>query len=70
MYVSVMFGNGDVHQERAKGGQEYVIECPLDRMDDTQVVIYGASRIAALNDISACYIHANNFSMATKLSYW
>lgn len=67
MYVSVMFGNGDVHQERAKGGQEYVIECPLDRMDDTQVVIYGASRIAALNDISACYIHANNFSMATKL---
>ena len=62
-----MFGNGDVHQERAKGGQEYVIECPLDRMDDTQVVIYGASRIAALNDISACYIHANNFSMATKL---
>lgn len=67
MYVSVMFGNGDVHQERAKGGQEYVVECPLDRMDDTQVVIYGASRIAALNDISACYIHANNFSMATKL---
>lgn len=67
MYISVMFGNGGTSRVRAKGGTEYTIECPLASMDDTQVVIYGASRIAALNDISACYIHANNFSMATKL---
>ena len=67
MYVSVMFGNGGVQQVRAKGGQEYTIECPLSSMDDTQVTIYGANRIQALNDLSACYIAANNFSMATKL---
>ena len=67
MYVSVMFGNGGTQQVRAKGGQEYTIECPLSAMDDTQVTIYGANRIAALNDLSACYIAANNFSMASKL---
>lgn len=67
MYLSVMFGNGGTQQVRAKGGQEYTILCPLTTMDDTQVTIYCANRIAALNDLSACYIAANNFSMATKL---
>ena len=67
MYVSVMFGNGGTQQVRAKAGAEYEIDCPLSTMDDTQVTIYGANRIAALNDLSACYIAANNFSMATKL---
>jgi hypothetical protein len=67
MYLSVMFGNGGTQQVRAKGGTEYTIECPLSTMDDTQVTIYGANRIQALNDLSACYITANNFSMATKL---
>ena len=67
MYLSVMFGNGGVQQIRAKAGVEYTIECPLSTMDDTQVTIYGANRIQALNDLSACYIAANNFSMASKL---
>lgn len=67
MYVSVMFGNGGVQQKRAKAGQEYIIECPLSTMDDTQVTIYGANRIQALNDLSACYIAANNFSNASRL---
>ena len=67
MYISVMFGNGGTQQVRAKGGTEYTIECPLSTMDDTQVTIYGANRIQELSDLSACYIAANNFSMATKL---
>lgn len=67
MYISVMFGNGGTQQIRAKGGSEYIVECPLSTMDDTQVTIYGANRIQGLNDLSACYIAANNFSMATKL---
>ena len=67
MYLSVMFGNGGTTQVRAKGGTEYTIECPLSTMDDTQVTIYGANRIQELSDLSACYIAANNFSMATKL---
>ena len=67
MYLSVMFGNGGTQQIRAKGGKEYTIDCPLSTMDDTQVTIYGANRIQALSDLSACYIAANNFSMASRL---
>lgn len=68
MYLSVLFGNSpNAQQIRAKAGQSYEIICPLTTMDDTAVLIYCASRIQALNDISACYIHDNDFSKASKL---
>lgn len=68
MYLSVLFGNSPSAQQiRAKAGQSYEIICPLTTMDDTAVLIYCASRIQALNDISACYIHDNDFSKASKL---
>lgn len=36
-------------------------------MDDTAVLVYGASRIQSMGDISACYIHDNDFSKAERL---
>lgn len=68
MYLSVKFGNTTAVQIRAKAGQSYTVACPIvGNMDDTMFVIYCASRIQALNDISACYIHDNDFSSASKL---
>lgn len=68
MYLSVMFGNASsVTQIRAKAGQQYSISCPYTTMDDTAVLIYAASRIQSMGDISACYIHDNDFSKAEKL---
>lgn len=68
MYLSVKFGNTNAIQIRAKAGESYTVECPIvGNMDDTMFVIYCASRIQALNDISACYIHDNDFSSASKL---
>lgn len=67
MYLSVMFGNSSSIQIRAKAGKSYDIPCPYTTMDDTAVVIYAASRIQSMGDISACYIHDNDFSKATKL---
>ena len=67
MYLDVVFGNSDVKQIRAKAGQEYAITCPYQTMDDTAVLIYAASKIQSLGDISRCYIHDNDFSKATKL---
>ena len=68
MYLSVKFGNTNAIQIRAKAGESYTVKCPIvGNMDDTMFVIYCASRIQALNDSSACYIHDNDFSSASKL---
>ena len=67
MYLSVMFGATYRTQIRAKAGVQYDIPCPCETMDDTAVLIYCASRIQSLGDISACYIHDNDFSKAIKL---
>lgn len=67
MYVSAMFGNGDTKQIRAKAGQQYELNFVPSTTDDTQVTIYGANRIQALNDLSACYLTTINISMADKL---
>lgn len=67
MYLSVMFGNSSPTQVRAKAGQQYDIPCPYETMDDTAVLVYGASRIQSMGDVSAAYIHDNDFSKAEKL---
>ena len=68
MYLTVRYGNSPSPQQiRAKAGQEYEITTTLTEMDDTAILIYCASRIQALNDLSACYIHDNDFSKASKL---
>ena len=67
MYITAMFGNGDTRRIRAKAGDTKTLPFEASDATDTQVTIYCANRISALNDLSACYIAANNFSMATKL---
>lgn len=67
MYLDVAFGNSEVKQLRAKAGQEYSIACPYTTMDDTAVLIYAASRIQSVGDVSKCYIHDNDFSKAIKM---
>ena len=67
MYLDVMFGNSSVKQIRAKAGQTYDITCPYTTMDDTAVLVYAASRIQSMGDVSTCYIHDNDFSKAEKL---
>ncbi|WP_147354412.1 DUF6273 domain-containing protein [Clostridium sp. AF22-10] len=67
MYLSVMFGNSSAKQIRAKAGQVYDITCPYETMDDTAVLVYAASRIQSMGDVSTCYIHDNDFSKAERL---
>lgn len=67
MYLSVMFGATYKKKVRAKAGRQYDIECPFTTMDDTAVLIYCASQIQAIGDLSGCYIHDNDFSKASKL---
>lgn len=72
MYLSALYGNSPTPiQIRAKAGVEYKITSPWDTdlssMTDTAILIYAASRIQAMNDLSACYIHDNDFTKASKL---
>ena len=69
MYLRVMYGNVAPTSQRVKAGQEYDITPPatIDDPSTLQIVIYGASRIQELSDLSACYIRDNNFSKARKL---
>jgi len=67
MYLSVAYGNSSPQQVRAKAGQQYTFTTALTSMDDTQILVYCAQNIQALNDLSACYIRANNFAYATRL---
>ena len=66
MYIGVSFANGTtpVHF-RAKQGQNYPVESPLDQGDIT--LIYGARFIQAISSLARCYVGDNDFSKATKL---
>lgn len=67
MYLWIAYGNSDPQGVRAKAGVEYTFETALTQMDDTQIRVYCGENIQAINDLSACYIRANDFSMAKRL---
>ena len=68
MYVTARFGNsGAVSQKRAKAGIEYTIEISSNNATDTQVMIYAANRVQALNDLSANYLSMLDIANASRL---
>lgn len=67
MYLWVAYGNSTPTGLRAKAGKEYTFTTALTSMDDTMILVYCAENIQAINDLSACYIRANDFSAAKRL---
>lgn len=67
MYIAAEFGNTEPIVFRAKAGVEYPVrrETASDTADI--VLIYGASFIQAIGDLSKCYLGDNDFSMASRL---
>ena len=67
MYIGVSFYNGHKENFRAKAGIKYTIPYPegIETADIT--LIYGASFIQAIDDLSKCYIGDNDFSKASRL---
>lgn len=67
MYLAVKFGNVEPVNVRAKAGKQYTI--PYSIQGDTAdiTLIYGASCIQAIGDLSKCYVGDNDFSKAYRL---
>lgn len=66
MYPTVKFGSYLV-QKHAKRGERVVLTCPLDHVNDTEIIIYGASCMTDLGDLSGFYPGYADLSCATRL---
>ena len=67
MYIGVKFGNVTPVNFRAKAGVEYTIPYSIDTDTADITLIYGASFIQAIGDLSKCYVGDNDFSKASRL---
>lgn len=67
MYIGVKFGNVSPVNFRAKAGIEYTIPYSIDTDTADITLIYGASFIQAIGDLSKCYVGDNDFSKASRL---
>ena len=66
VYATVKYGSYLV-QTRAERNKPYVMECPLDNVNDTEIYIYSASQLADVGDLSALRVGYAEFVYATKL---
>ena len=67
MYIGTSFGNVTPTNFRAKAGVEYTIPCSVESGTADITLIYGASFIQAIGDLSRCYVGDNDFSKASRL---
>ena len=67
MYITAEFGNTAPIVFRAKAGIEYPVVRKTDSDTADIVLIYGASFIQEIGDLSRCYLREGNFSKATRL---
>lgn len=66
IYATVKYGSYLV-QERALRGGKYLLECPLDNVNDTEIYIYSASQLKDIGDVSGFNVGLADFSKATRL---
>ncbi|WP_300685438.1 DUF6273 domain-containing protein [Acutalibacter sp. 1XD8-36] len=66
VWPRVQYGSYTVTQ-RGKRNVPCTLVCPLEDMNDTEVYIYSADRLAAIGDLSPLQVGYANFSMAEKL---
>lgn len=67
MYIAAEFGNTEPIVFRAKAGIEYPVKRDTASETADIVLIYGASFIQAIGDLSKCYLGDNDFSKASRL---
>lgn len=66
IYPWIKYAQTDVYQ-RGERNTPYTLKCPLDSMNDTEIYIYSADRIANVSGLENLNVGSADFSMATKL---
>lgn len=66
IYATVKYGSYLV-QTRATRNKSYTLNCPLDKVNDTEIYIYSASQLASVGDLSGLKVGFADFSFATKI---
>jgi len=66
IYASIKYGSYLV-QTRALRGSSYTLNCPLDSVNDTEILIFSASQLKSVGDISGLKVGLCDISRATKL---
>lgn len=66
-YIVCRYGSNMV-QMRAKRGQTYTVQSPVEAMNDTEVYIYNAGMLQSIGDISGFYPGYVDFGMGVKLT--
>lgn len=66
-YVRIKYGSYDI-QERAKSGVPTTIVPPAITFNDTETILYGASRINSIGDLAPLYAGTIDVSAAVKLT--
>ncbi len=66
IYAAIKYGSY-LQRKRALRGSSYLLECPLDNVNDTETYIYSASQLAAVEGLDGYMVGYADFSMATKL---
>lgn len=66
IYPTVKYGSYLV-SERGARGEETTLECPLSNVNDTEIYIYSASKLASVGDLSGFKVGYADFSQGVKL---
>ena len=66
IYATIKWGS-TLRSQRAFRNNAYVMTCPLDGVNDTEIYIYSASQLASVGDLSGLKVGFADFHSATKL---
>lgn len=66
MYPAIKYGSYTV-STRGEHNTEYTLECPLDNVNDTEILIYSSSQLKAVRGLEELRCGRANFSKATGI---
>ena len=66
VYIGIKWASM-LRQQRGTRNTPYVMACPLDNVNDTEIYIYSASQLSSVGDLSSLRVGFADFHSATKL---